>query len=139
MRAPHFVRLAEIDEQRFISACRHGLVHLTWGRATVRLMQDEFRNLATLLEGVARTTPPSSARNGQLEVSARLDGDGELRVGAFLLLLSPREFQELTETAQDAVGRLDHLLASGVWDEDEEEDAPTDFRDPIPRTPFSQN
>lgn len=140
MRAPHFVRLAEIDEQRFISACRHGLIHLTWGRATLRLMRDEFRSLANLLGGVVQAPPPSSARDGQIEVSARLDGDGELRVGAFLLLLSPRELQQFAETAREAVERLDRFLASGVWDQDDEEEAtPPDLRDPIPRTPFSDN
>jgi hypothetical protein len=139
MRTPHFIRLIEIDEQRFISACRHGLVHLTWGRATVRLTRDEFRSLADLLEGLGRTPPPSSAREGQIEVSARPDGDGELRVGALLLLLSPHEFQTFATAARNAVDRLDHVLASGVWDEDEEEDTPTDFGDPIPRTPFSEN
>jgi len=139
MRAPHFVRLAQIDEQHFISACRHGLVHLTWGRATVRLIRDEFRSLANLLERVAQAPPPSSKRDGQIEVSARLDGDGELRVGSFVLLLSPREFQQFTTTAREAVTHLDDFLASGAWDQDKEEDTPSDFGDPIPRTPFSDN
>ncbi len=139
MRAPHFVRLAQIDEQRFISACRHGLVHLTWGRATLRLLRDEFRSLVNLLERVAEDQPPSSARDGQVEVRARLDGDGELRVEAFLLLLSPEEFQQFTETAREAVTHLDRVLASGVWDSDGEEGAPSDFSDPIQRTPFSKN
>jgi hypothetical protein len=138
MRAPHFVRLAQIDEQRFISACRHGLVHLTWGRATLRLLRDEFRSLANLLEQVAEAEPPSSAQDGKLEVRARLDGDGELRVEAFLLLLSPEEFQQFTKTARKAVTRLDRFLASGAWDSDEEETA-SDFGDPIQRTPFSKN
>ena len=139
MRAPHFVRLAEIDEQRFISACRHGLVHLTWGRATVRLMQDEFRSLANLLEGLGRTPPPSSAREGQIEVSARLDGDGELRVGTLVLLLSPDELRQFATSAREAVTRLDRLLASGVWDREEEDEAPFSSGAPIQRTPFSEN
>lgn len=139
MRAPHFVRLAEIDEQRFITACRHGIVHLTWGRATVRLIRDELWNLSSLLERVAEAPAPSSARDGEIEVSARLDGDGELRLGAFVLLLSPEEFRQFATAVGEAVTRLDHFLASGAWDRDEEEDAPADFADPIPRTPFSDN
>lgn len=139
MRPPHFVRLAEIDEQRFISACRHGLVHLTWGRATLRLLRDEFRSLADLLEQVVQIEPPSSARLGEIEVSARLDGDGELRVGTFVLLLPPQEFRQFAKTARQAVTRLDRFLASGVWDRDEKEDTPSGSVDPIPRTPFSDN
>jgi hypothetical protein len=139
MRPPHFVRLAEIDEQRFISACRHGLIHLTWGRATLRLLRDEFRSLADLLEQVIQIEPPSSARLGEIEVSARLDGDGELRVSTFVLLLPPQEFRQFAETARQAVTRLDRFLASGVWDRDEKEDTPSGSVDPIPRTPFSDN
>lgn len=139
MRTPHFVRLAEIDEQRFISACRHGLVHLTWGRATLRFLRDEFRSLVNLLEQVIQAEAPTSARDGQLEVSARLDGDGELRLGTLVLLLSPEDFQRFAKTAREAVLRLDRFLASGVWDRDEEDDTPSDSGDLFQRTPFSQN
>jgi hypothetical protein len=139
MRAPHFVRLAQIDEQHFISACRHGLVHLTWGRATLRLLRNEFRNLADLLEQVTEAQAPNSARHGQIEVSARIDGDGELRLGTLVLLLSPDEFQRFAQTAREAVTRLDRFLASGVWDRDEEDSAPSGFSPPFQRTPFSEN
>jgi hypothetical protein len=139
MRAPHFVRLAQVDEQRFISACRHGLVHLTWGRATLRLLRDEFRNLADLLEEVTQAEGPTAARHGQIEVSVRLDGDGELRVGTLVLLLSPDELQKFARSAREAVTRLDRLLASGVWDGEEEDDATSSSGAPIQRTPFSEN
>jgi hypothetical protein len=139
MRAPHFVRLAQIDEQRFISACRHGLVHLTWGRATLRLLRDEFRSLASLLEEVTEAEAPIKARDGQIEVSGRLDGDGELRVGTLVLLLSPDELRQFAASAREAVTRLDRLLASGVWDRDEEDDTPLSSGAPIQRTPFSEN
>ncbi len=139
MRAPHFVRLAQLDEQRFISACRHGLVHLTWGRATLRLLRDEFRSLANLLEQAVQTESPNSLRDGQIQVSARLDGDAELRVGTLVLLLSPEDFQLFGRTAREAVTRLDRFLASGVWDRDEEDDTPTDSGGLVQRTPFSQN
>jgi hypothetical protein len=139
MRSPHFVRLAQIDQQRFISACRHGLVHLTWGRATLRLLRDEFRSLADLLEQVTESQAPNSARDGQIEVSARIDGDGEIRLGTLVLLLSPDEFQQFAQTAREAITRLDRFLASGVWDRDEEDNAPSDFAPPFQRTPFSEN
>ena len=139
MRAPHFVRLAQLDEQRFISACRHGLVHLTWGRATLRLFRDEFRSLASLLEQAVQAEPPNSLRDGQIQVSARLDGDGELRVGTLVLLLSPEDFQLVSRTAREAVTRLDRFLSSGVWDRDEEDDTPTDSGALFQRTPFSEN
>lgn len=139
MRAPHFVRLAQLDEQRFISACRHGLVHLTWGRATLRLFRDEFRSLASLLEQSLQAEPPNSLRDGQIQVSARLDGDGELRVGTLVLLLSPEDFQLFSRTAREAMTRLDRILASRVWDRDEEDDTSTDSGDLFQRTPFSEN
>lgn len=139
MRAPHFVRLAKIDEQHFISACRHGLVHLTWGRATLRLLRDEFRSLANLLEQVTQAEAPTSARDGQIEVSGRLDGDGELRLGALVLLLSPGELQQFARSAREAVNRLDGFLASGVWDRDEEDSTTSSFGTPFQRTPFSEN
>lgn len=139
MRAPHFVRLAQLDEQRFISACRHGLVHLTWGRVTLRLLRDEFRSLANLLEQAVQAEPPRSLRDGQIQVSSRLDGDGELRVGALVLLLSPEDLQLFSKTAREAATRLDRFLASGIWDRDEEDDTPTDSGGLFQRTPFSQN
>lgn len=139
MRAPHFVRLAQIDEQRFISACRHGLVHLTWGRATLRLLRDEFRRLANLLEKVTEAEAPIKVRDGEIEVSGRLDGDGELRIGALVLLLSPDELQQFATVAREAMTRLNRLLASGVWNRDEEDEAPFSSGAPIQRTPFSEN
>lgn len=139
MRAPHFVRLAQLDEHRFINACRHGLVHLTWGRMTLRLLRDEFRSLADLLEHVVQAQPPASVRDGELEVSVRLDGDGELRLGPFLLLLAPDELRQFAKTARQAVEHLDHFLASGAWDRDREDDTPSGVGHPLQRTPFSDN
>ena len=92
MRAPHFLRLAEIDERRFINACRHGLVHLTWSRITLRFSRDEFRRLAGLLARSADTLPPSSARDGRMQVTCTSDGGCELQLGSLRLALSPDEF-----------------------------------------------
>jgi len=139
MRVPHFVRLVEIDDQRFISACRHGLVHLTWGRATLRLLRDEFRSLANLLERVSEAQAPASAHDGQIEVSARLDGDGELRVGSLVLLLSPEELRQFAKSAREAVIRMDRLLGSGMWSRDEEDTSKPESGTPFQRTPFSEN
>lgn len=58
MRIPHFVRLAEIDALHFISACRQGMVHLIWDRASIRLDRDEFWRLAKLLEQAAAPARP---------------------------------------------------------------------------------
>jgi hypothetical protein len=139
MRVPHFVRLAQIDDQRFISACRHGLVHLTWGRATLRMLRDEFRSLANLLERVDQAQAPTTAREGEIEVCARLDGDGELRVGTLVLLLSPDELRQFARSTREAVARLERLLASGIWARSEEDAATPDSGAPFQRTPFSEN
>jgi hypothetical protein len=139
MRVPHFVRLAQIDDQRFISACRHGLVHLTWGRATLRMLRDEFRSLANLLERVDQAQAPTTAREAEIEVCARLDGDGELRVGTLVLLLSPDELRQFARSTREAVARLERLLASGIWARSEEDAATPDSGAPFQRTPFSEN
>ena len=103
MRAPHFLRLAEIDELRFISACRHGLIHLTWGRITVRLSRDEFRRLAGLLARPADELSPSSARDGRMQVTCSADGDCELRLDSLRLAITPDELGALSEAVQEAV------------------------------------
>jgi hypothetical protein len=136
---PHFVRLAEIDEQHFITACRHGLVHITWGRTTTRLSRDEFRRLVGLLERTADDLPPSLASDGQLRVAYRLDEDCELRVGSSVLMLSSRGFRQLVKAARKALRRLDEIVASGKWDREEEADAGPSFLEQIRRTPFSKN
>ena len=139
MRAPNFVRLAQIDDQGFISACRHGLVHLTWGRTTTRFTREEFRRLAGLLDRAADALPPASAHDGELSVTCRLEGDCELRVGPLVLLLSPEEFQALAGAVREAAGRLAQILASGTWDAEEPEEDEPSFLERIRRNPFSLN
>jgi hypothetical protein len=139
MRTPSFVRLAKIGDQGFISACRHGLVHLTWGRTTTRFTREEFRRLAGLLDRAADALAPASAHDGELSVTCRLDGDCELRAGPLVLLLSPEEFQALAGAAREAVRRLDKILASGTWDAEEPEDDEPGFLEQLHRNPFSPN
>lgn len=139
MRAPHFLQLARIDERRFIMACRHGLIHLTWGRTTTRFSRDKFRRLAALLTQVSSATPPSSARDREVGVTFRLDEDSELRVGSLALLLSPAEFRALVAAATEAVQRLDEILASGIWDRDDEDEAPPGILEQFHRFSFSLN
>jgi hypothetical protein len=100
MRAPHFVILAQIDPQHSISACRHGMVHLTWARITVRFVKDEFQRLAGLLQRAADNLPPSSVRDGNLWVTSRPDEDCEIRMGSLVLLLAPTEFHEFARLTQ---------------------------------------
>jgi len=137
MRKPSFVTLAQLDDTRFITACRHGLIHLTWTRSTVRFSSDEFRRLATLLCQVAGASPPAAARDGDLQVSWHLDDNCALEVGPLSLLLSTGELEDLARAARDAVERLDKILDSGVWDE-EEADPPAGAH-PFRRFPFSTN
>lgn len=139
MRAPNFVRLAQIDDQGFITACRHGLVHLTWGRTTTRFTREEFRRLTGLVHRTADALPPASAHDGELSVTCRLDGDCELRAGPLVLLLSPEEFQALANAVREALRRLIEILASGTWDVEEPEDDEPGFLEQLRRNPFSLN
>jgi hypothetical protein len=139
MRAPHFLRLAEIDERRFINACRHGLIHLTWSRITVRLSRDEFRRLAGLLARSADTLPPSSARDGRMLVTCSLDEGCELQLGSLRLALSVDDFHALDMAVQEAVEQLDKILDAGMWDEGEPEDTPPTIIEHFRRHRFSEN
>jgi len=141
MKAPHFLRLAQIDEQHFITGCRHGLVHLTWGRSTLRFRRDEFRRLAGLLARAAdaRSLAAVTVQDGQMRMTCHPDDDCELQVDTLVLLLSPDEFQNLLQAAQEAVQYLDQFLASGAWDEPEPDDALPAPPEPFRRFPFSEN
>jgi hypothetical protein len=139
MKAPHFLRLARIDERRFITACRHGLVHTTWGRITLRFSRDEFRQLGGLLERYAEAFSPGSVRDGEIRVTCRLDEDCEVQVGPLVLLLSPTEFEAFLKAVREAVHRLDKILASGIWDREEaDEDSPS-ILEQFRRFSFSRN
>ena len=139
MMASHFMPLAKMDDQRFIAACRHGIVHLTWGRVTARFRQDEFRRLVHLLERAMDASPPASVRDRDLRVTTRLHEDCELQMGSLVLLLPPADFQEFARVGQEAVGRLDEILASKVWDEPEEEEAPSNPLEQFRQFSFSRN
>jgi hypothetical protein len=139
MRTPHFVTLAEIDQERFISACRHGVVHLTWRRATVRLHQDELKKLASLLQQASDSPPSITSSSGRLSVIFRQDEDSELQIHTLILLLSPSEFRELTSASREAADRLEKVLASGAWDEPEEPEAPPDPLQRLRHVSFSKN
>lgn len=139
MRAPHFMSLARIDGQHFVTACRHGLVHVTWGRVTMRLSRDEFRHLTGLLERTEDAPLPSSGRHGDIQVTCRPDENCELRVGVWSLLLSPAEFQSFLKAAKEAVRRLDEILDSGIWDTEDTEDAQPNFLEQLRQHTFSDN
>jgi hypothetical protein len=139
MKVPHFLRLAQIDEVRFISACRSGVIHLTWARATVRLDREEFRRLAWLLERAADIQPPTSLQDGDLSVTHHHGGECEVRLGAVALLLSSHDFGQLAEAAREAILRLDEILASGAWERTEDEDGPPDILDGMGKVSFSRN
>ena len=138
MRAPHFVILAQIDPRHSISACRHGMVHLTWARITVRFVRDEFQRLARLLQQAVDNLPPSSIRDGNLWVTSRPDEDCEIRMGSLVLLLTPTEFHEFGKLAQEAAKSLKRILASGMWDGQEPEPPPS-LLEQIQRIRFSRN
>ncbi len=139
MRAPHFVMLAQKDQQRFASACRHGVVHLTWDRITIRFTKDEFEQLAGLLERVTDSLPPNPVRSGNLRVTARLDEECEIQMGSLVLLLSPTEFRGFAQVVAEAIDSLERFIASGIWDREEPEDTQPGFLEQIRQIPFSRN
>jgi hypothetical protein len=139
MRTPHFLRLAQIDETRSISGCRHGLVHLSWGRVTIRFARDEFRRLAGLLARAGDSLGSSFLREGELEIMFHPEDECTVRVGAAVLHLSTAEYRALERAAGEAVERLDDILSSGMWDREEPAEAPQDFWEPLRRNLFSEN
>ena len=138
MRAPFYITLAQIDRERTIATCRHGLVHLSWGRTTVRFTRDEFRRLAALLKHASEAPPPVSLRDGGLRVCTRPAEDCELQIGALIWLLPQDEFQRLSSTVREAVKRLEDFLASGGW-KDEPDEPQASFFELLRKTYFSQN
>ena len=139
MRAPHFLRLAEIDERRFINACRRGLIHLTWIQITVRLSRDEFRRLAGLLARSVSELPSGTVRDGSLQTTYSVDGDCELQLGSVKLALSAQDFRALAKAVREAVEQLDEILESGIWDREEPEEAPLTIIEHFRRHRFSEN
>jgi hypothetical protein len=133
------MRLAQIDETRSISGCRHGLVHLGWGRTTIRFSRDEFRRLAGLLAHAGDSLSPSFMREGELEITYQPENECKVQVGAVVLLMSPAEYRELERGAREALERLDEILSSGMWDREEPEEGSQDFWEPLRRSPFSDN
>ena len=142
MRAPHFITLAQIDRAHFVTACRHGVVHLTWGRTTMRFSHSEFEKLASLVQHVADGPPPASAQDGELRVISRLEEDSELRVGSTVILLSPGEWRSFNKAMHSAAQHLSAVLSSGAWDdpeEREEREAPSNPLMQLRETRFSDN
>ena len=139
MRAPHFLRLAKIDEQRFINACRHGLVHLTWRRITIRLSREEFRRLDGLLARSADSLPPGSAQDGRMQVTRTSEEGCELQLGSLKLVISPDDFRALARAVQEAVEQLDEILDAGIWDEQEPADPPPTIVEHFRQHRFSEN
>ncbi len=145
MGTPQFVTLAQVDRQHFITACQHGIVHLTWGRVTSRLSHDEFRLLSALLD---RATKPESAAptsHGGLRITYRPDSESEVRIDAqaetWLLLLAPSKFHTFHQAVRSAAERLTEILSSGVWDkaDDAEEETPPNPLEQLRRSHFSRN
>jgi hypothetical protein len=132
--------LAEIDEQHFFTACRHGLVHITWARTTLRLTRKEFKEVAHLLTPVSGPDTPSSGRSGKIRFAYRPDDECELQLGSIVLLLSSTEFQSFATATKKAIQQLDKLLSSGAWEKEIEPEEPSSgISERLRRNPFSEN
>lgn len=152
MRAPHFITLARVDQDHFLAACRRGIVHLTWGNATVRVSHDQLRRLAALLDRTTDDQSRISIRDRELAVSSWPDGRTGVqiafaagartrdRAGSVVLVLTPAELVLLQRALDDSVEQLDRVLASGIWSQDEtESDPPAGPPGEAGRFPFSLN
>lgn len=133
------MRLASIDRLRFVTACRHGLIHITWNRITLRLSRAEFKRLTLLLDQVAAGPPAGRSRDGELRLVWRFDEESELRVGTSILLLVPNEFRAFVAMCRTARDQLEKILESGLWDRDPAEDDPPDILAQFRPYSFSNN
>jgi hypothetical protein len=111
---PFFLQLARMDDEHYVTACRHGLVHLTWGRTTTRFGRDEFRQLADLMTQVGGPYP-TTIRDGDVRITFSPSDDCEVQFGPFVLVLSPAEFAQLVQLLSEATNQLAKILSSGVW------------------------
>lgn len=130
-----FTVLARIDDARLISACPHGVAHLTWERATLRLSFDELAALAALLTPGPGPAPGEDARR---QLAVRPGDPGELQVGSAILRLPAAEFRQLGAAIREAWQRLEAMRASGEWEAEE----PPGREDPLAglrQHPFSSN
>jgi hypothetical protein len=105
----------------------------------MRFSRGKFRRLAALLEQASDAASPNTAHDGEVRVTYRPDEDSELRVGSLAWLLSPAEFQAFVAVAIEAVQRLDEILASGIWDRDEEDETPPNILEQFHQFSFSRN
>lgn len=152
MRVPQFITLARVDQERFVSACPRGIVHLSWGCATVRLSHGQLRRLAIVLDRNAGSQDPVSGCDGELAIALRPDGQTQVQIAfpaasrregstaSVVLVLAPEELALLHQALREAVQRLDQLLASGVWSQEGAESEPPDGASgQLGRFPFSDN
>lgn len=138
-KTPQILRLAQLDDQHFVMACGHGLIHLTWDRATVRMSRDEFRHLGHLLEQAVDDVPPARATSHDPSLVSRADGTLELRQGAIAWILAPAEFQDFCRLVGLALSQLDAFLAAGFWEREAPEDSYPVIWEESQRVPFSIN
>ncbi len=139
MRVPHMMTVAQIDGQRFITACRSGIIHVTWGRATLRFLEDEFRRWAGLLARAVDALPLAFLRDGELSITCRPDEECEVGIGPLILFLHPQQLQDLAQATRQAVASLDEIHASGIWDQEETEETRPGFLESFRHIPFSRN
>lgn len=136
MSPSHFVRLAQVEGQGIISACRHGVVHLSWANVTVRLELAEFERLARLLSRGSALSTRAPLCEGDYCLAAE---GPRYRIGlaALDLWLSAAEFLTLVEMVASAHRRLHELLESDEWREPDPDEEELPSLDELSRHQFS--
>jgi hypothetical protein len=119
MSGTQFTILSRIDNVRFISACPHGVAHITWERLTLRLRLNEFEDLGHLLARASANEARPVHHAASLPIAYHPGDPCEVQVGVLVLRLSRSEFRQLAAAVAEAQRRLDEIVASGEWDEPE--------------------
>ena len=119
MARTHFSRLAYAPGQGAVSICRHGLVHLTWENLTLRLQRPIFLRLGRLLErGLATSSSIPLFEEG---LSIHVQGSQfRVAIAPIELTLSAETYLVFRGMIQQAMQRLESLIASGSWEEDDD-------------------
>jgi hypothetical protein len=130
MARSHFSQLAHLPGQGIISICRHGLVHLTWENVTIRLERGVFQRLGRLVERAMAISSPVPIYDDDLSV----DFDRShfrVTIPSIEWTLSTESFLAFRGMIKEALKRLELLVASGRWEEEDE-------AEPLTLMPFDE-
>jgi hypothetical protein len=101
-----YIYLAEMDASRFVTQCEHGVIHITWGHATLHLRRVDFARVAQLVKVSASNNAPGRVYDGSCCVLQNEDGHFQLWIGNAGLYLPPVDFLLFADLIHTAMCRL---------------------------------